>query len=86
MGGGSARIFPGSPEADAIQWGGGSNRNFPLSSVAESHFYPTSSDIRHTFFVICGKNNDFLLNKNNHSDCPNSVTFCDISVTPGDQE
>ena len=26
--------------------GGGSNRNFPLSSVAKSHFYPSSSDIR----------------------------------------
>ena len=26
--------------------GGGSNINFPLSSVAKSHFYPTSSDIR----------------------------------------
>ena len=45
-GGGSTRIFPGSPKADTIQWGGGSNRNVPLSSVAKSHFYPTSSDIR----------------------------------------
>ena len=26
--------------------GGGSSRIFPLSSVAKSHFYPTSSDIR----------------------------------------
>ena len=26
--------------------GGGSSRKFPLSSVAKSHFYPPSSDIR----------------------------------------
>ena len=50
-------------------------------------FYPTSSDIRDThFFVRYGKNKDFLLKKNNHSNCPNSVRFCDISVRPGDQE
>ena len=30
---------------DQIRWGGG-NRNFPLSSVAKSNFYPTFSDIR----------------------------------------
>ena len=30
----------------AFGGGGDSNRNFPLSSVARSHFYPASSDIR----------------------------------------
>ena len=63
-GGVVAELFPCSPEADAIQWGGssgiflrflrdqttfgggGSNRHFTFSSVAKSHFCPTSSDIR----------------------------------------
>ena len=49
---------------DSVGGGGGSSRIFPLSSVAKSHFYPTSSDIRgyrHTFLVRYAKNKHFLL-------------------------
>ena len=36
VGGGSRRIFPWSPKADAIQWGGGSSRIFPWSPKADA--------------------------------------------------
>ena len=42
VGGGSSRIY----EPTRFSGGGGSGRNFPLSSVAKSNFYPAFSDIR----------------------------------------
>ena len=59
VGGGSSRIVPCSPKADSRFSGGGGGAvaeffpacspgpdHIPLSSVAKSHFYPTSSGIR----------------------------------------
>ena len=40
----------------------------------------------HFFWVRYANNKDFLLKKINHSNSPNPVRFCDISVRPGDQE
>ena len=36
VGGGSSRIFPAIPRADAIQWGGGSSRIFPATPRADA--------------------------------------------------
>ena len=46
-GGGSSMIFPGSPKADAIRWGGGVVAAISvIATCAKSTLYPTVSDIR----------------------------------------
>ena len=56
-GGGSTIIVPCSLKADTIQWGeGGSNRNFPLSSVAKSHLIFTPHRV-----IFVGRDTHFWL-------------------------
>ena len=53
-GGGSSRMFPCSPDADARfgGGGGGSSRIFPSSPVAISVVYPTFRDVLSSYFLV----------------------------------
>ena len=101
VGGGSSRIVPCSPKADAIQWGGGSSRTF-FRVLRDKTTFRYLQLRNHIFtphrVIFVGRDTHFWLDTpeiriscwsgktKNHSNCPHSVRFWNISVRPGDQE
>ena len=85
-GGGSSRISLWSPKTDAIWWGGVVAGIFRYLQLRNQMFTPHSWVETHIFFTYTPKIRISCWKIKYHSNWPNSVRFCNISVRPGDQE